>query len=318
MAQLSQFLKPRMAEPKMKIIKNKKKAVAFMCILGFMATSAVVPFLYFGTTFGSAKTMVEESGNDSFERLSLKAKSVAVYDTVTGKFIYTRNGNAQLPLASITKIMTSMSALRIAEKMDTDNPVKFSGNWWNLADLMRYALVSSSNSGVTSIAEAMSRVEHADSGAVDKIDFVSEMNSTARELGLHTTYFLNETGLDVNTTLGGAYGSAKDMARMFAYATDKYPYIFGATKYPEIKIISKDGASLDSKNTNADVNKMTMLIASKTGTTDLAGGNLVIAFDAGISHPIIISVLGSTPEDRFADAEALSLATVDYLSSTGK
>ncbi|HRY62651.1 MAG TPA: hypothetical protein P5056_02695 [Candidatus Paceibacterota bacterium] len=300
----------------MKLFKEKKNMVALGCVLGFIATSAIVPLFYMNISFGSAKTAIAQKEDlSAFEKLPLKAKSVAIYDTTTGKFIYTKNGNAQLPLASITKVMTSVSALRIAERMDTNRPVKFSGNWWNLADLMKYALVSSSNSGMTSIAEAMSRVEDQNDGSVKNIDFVGEMNSIAKELNLKTTYFLNETGLDVNTTLGGAYGSAKDMARMFAYATDKYPHIFGATKYPEIKIFSKEGANIGSRNTNVDVEKMMALIASKTGTTDLAGGNLVIAFDAGISHPIIISVLGSTPEDRFKDAEELSLATVDYLSS---
>lgn len=297
---------------------EKKNIVALGCVLGFIATSAMVPFIYMNTSFGSEKATIIKEDTGIFDKLSLKAGAVAVYDTTTNKFIYTKNGSSQLPLASITKVMTSMSAIRIAERMDANRPVKLSGNWWNLADIMRYALVSSSNSGMTSIAEAMSRVENTNDGSVENIDFVGEMNGIAKELGLRTTYFLNETGLDINPTVGGAYGSAKDMAKMFAYAIDKYPHIFGATKYPEIKIFSKEGANIGSRNTNIDVEKMTALIASKTGTTDLAGGNLVIAFDAGISHPIIISILGSTPEDRFKDAENLSLATVDYLSSTGK
>ena len=58
-----------------------------------------------------------------------------------------------------------------------------------------------------------------------------------------------------------------------------------------------------------------MLIASKTGYTDLAGGNLVIAFDAGFNHPIIVSVLGSTIDGRFTDAEALVWAALAYLQN---
>ncbi|HBM46033.1 MAG: Serine-type D-Ala-D-Ala carboxypeptidase [Parcubacteria group bacterium GW2011_GWF2_38_76] len=297
------------------IIINPESIMVLFCIFGFITTSIAVSFLYFNISFGSVNTEKSPIRTDLFEKLPIRAVSVAVYDTTTDKFIYTKNGNAQLPLASITKVMTSVSALRIAEKIDAERAVKFSGNWWNLVDLMKYALVSSSNNGVTSIAEAVSRVDDENGGPVKNIDFVGEMNNIARELNLHTTYFLNETGLDVNKTLGGAYGSSKDIAKMFAYAIDKYPNVFTATKYPEIKIISMEGANMGSRNTNIDVEKMTTLIASKTGTTDLAGGNLVIAFDAGISHPIIISILGSTPEDRFKDAETLSLATIEYLSS---
>lgn len=294
---------------------ESKKFIAGVCFSGFLLTTMIVFLLYFNVSFGGIKPVFGETKNDPFSGLNIKAKAVAVYDANSGEFLYTKNGKAQLPLASITKVMTSVSAIRIAERTNADKEVKFSGNWWNLADLMRYALVSSSNSGVASIAEAVSKVENEEDGSVKKIDFIGEMNNIAKELDLRTTYFLNETGLDVNNTLGGAYGSAKDSARMFAYAVEKYPSIFGATKYPQIRIISKDGVDRTSNNTNIDADKMTTLIASKTGTTDLAGGNLVIAFDAGISHPIIISILGSTPEDRFSDAELLSAAAVEYLAS---
>jgi D-alanyl-D-alanine carboxypeptidase len=47
------------------------------------------------------------------------------------------------------------------------------------------------------------------------------------------------------------------------------------------------------------------LIGAKTGYTDLAGGNLVVAFDLEIGHPVIAVVLGSTQEGRFTDMRAL-------------
>ncbi len=55
------------------------------------------------------------------------------------------------------------------------------------------------------------------------------------------------------------------------------------------------------KNTNEVVQNIDGLIASKTGYTDLSGGNLVVAFDAGLNHPIIVTVLGSSQEGRFSD-----------------
>jgi len=67
-------------------------------------------------------------------------------------------------------------------------------------------------------------------------------------------------------------------------------------------------------NTNIFVDKIPNLIASKTGFTDLAGGNLVIAFNADINRPIIISVLGSTEEGRFTDVLQLIEATIKQLS----
>ena len=71
---------------------------------------------------------------------------------------------------------------------------------------------------------------------------------------------------------------------------------------------------IDARNTNQETGKFPLLIASKTGYTDLAGGNLALAFDAGFNRPIIIVVLGSSYEGRFADAEKLVWATLAYLA----
>jgi D-alanyl-D-alanine carboxypeptidase len=43
----------------------------------------------------------------------------------------------------------------------------------------------------------------------------------------------------------------------------------------------------------------------KTGTTDLAGGNLAIVFDIGLAHPITAVVLGSSERGRFTDMRKL-------------
>ncbi|OGG72128.1 hypothetical protein A3H77_02565 [Candidatus Kaiserbacteria bacterium RIFCSPLOWO2_02_FULL_56_11] len=51
------------------------------------------------------------------------------------------------------------------------------------------------------------------------------------------------------------------------------------------------------------------LLLSKTGTTNLAGGNLALVFDAAIGHPIAVVVLGSTETERFTDASMLIAAT---------
>jgi D-alanyl-D-alanine carboxypeptidase len=46
----------------------------------------------------------------------------------------------------------------------------------------------------------------------------------------------------------------------------------------------------------------------------LAGGNLVIAFDAGINHQIIAVVLGSSFDGRFKDIETLVSTSIKELS----
>ncbi len=68
-----------------------------------------------------------------------------------------------------------------------------------------------------------------------------------------------------------------------------------------MRIYNTDGEYHDAINTNDIVSRIPNLIGSKTGYTDLAGGNLTVAFDAGFDRPIIITVLGSSREERFTD-----------------
>ena len=56
------------------------------------------------------------------------------------------------------------------------------------------------------------------------------------------------------------------------------------------------------------------LLLSKTGYTDLAGGNLALVFDSGIEHPIAIVVLGSSQKARFTDGTVLVAATLAHFA----
>ena len=49
-------------------------------------------------------------------------------------------------------------------------------------------------------------------------------------------------------------------------------------------------------------------VAQKQLHYDLAGGNLVVAFDRGLNEPVVVVVLGSTQEGRFSDVVALARA----------
>ena len=81
---------------------------------------------------------------------------------------------------------------------------------------------------------------------------------------------------------------------------------------------SEDSYTHDARNTNQDTLSIPWILASKTGYTDLAGGNLVIAFDAGMMQPYIIAVLGSSKDGRFSDVNKLYKATIDYLDRQNK
>jgi D-alanyl-D-alanine carboxypeptidase (penicillin-binding protein 5/6) len=131
------------------------------------------------------------------------------------------------------------------------------------------------------------------------------MNAKAEEIGLSQSYFVNPTGLDVDGTTGGSYGSARDMAFLMEYILLKHPEILAGTNESTSKIYDQEGALFRAVNTNGVTDHISGLIGSKTGFTGLAGGNLVIAYDAGLNHPIVVVVLDSTLEGRFSDVMTL-------------
>lgn len=257
----------------------------------------------------------DKIAEELFNGLNVGAKAFVVYDGTNNKVIYAKNPSAQLPLASLTKVMSAMVALDLADKetlIDINSGNNFNPNdrnaivpgRWRLSDLLRLALVSSSNSAINATSRALTTPE----------DFISRMNKKAQDFGLHQTYFLNESGLDINATLAGAYGSAANAAILFNNAVEKYPDIFGATRFGSIVLASTEGLQSTALNTNSTVGSINNILASKTGFTDLAQGNLVIAFEVRPGVRLVVVVLGSTQDGRFSDVEILTKTALAYYS----
>ncbi|HEY4498608.1 MAG TPA: hypothetical protein VJH94_00930 [Candidatus Paceibacterota bacterium] len=263
-----------------------------------------------------------------FKDISLDAKAAVVYDVSRERFIYALNEESQLPLASITKLMTaivssetlpSFTVVPIVKRDIEYDPKLKVGERWTLSELLQYTLITSSNTGADSVALATASFLEGQ-GTEDISDtvpnrFVASMNAKASELGLTQTYFLNGSGLDTYKNVGGGYGSAKDVALLTAYMLEKHDDLFEVTREETMAFKAPDGRTVEAKNTNATVASVPGLLGSKTGLTDLAGGNLSIAFDASFGEPFIITILGSTQEGRFQDMQKLLVATIDYLGS---
>ena len=288
--------------------------------------------LLFAIGFGpnSAPTLQEDSlalkREKVFSQTETEAVAVYVFDAENGKELYSKNGDIQLPLASLTKVMTAITALSIVPEysvVDIDHDFLsaegdsglYANERWKLKDLLHLTLVQSSNDGAHAIASVAGAFEKGnDEFVVGRDAFIDDMNKKAKELNLTQTYFLNETGLDVNERLAGGYGSARDVSRMMAFAVKNYRDIFEATARKQLMFTSDSNLPHASRNTNIAVDEIPGLIASKTGYTDLAQGNVVVAFEIEPGHPIVVSVLGSTPQGRFDDVKKLVWATVQYFS----
>lgn len=262
-----------------------------------------------------------------FPTVALEAKSAYVYDARTKTVLYALNENQRLPLASITKLMSALVAQELSPSYSTITVTKealltegdsglLSDEKWSLKDLLDFSLVSSSNDGIHAVALSLGALDDLNPQAkVAQDDFVRAMNAKALELDLNNTYFWNDTGLDESEIKGGAYGTAKDMATLLEYIIYREPSIVEATRQVEVSKVSLDQHKHEAKNTNQIVSEIPGLLASKTGYTDIAGGNLVFAFDPELGRPVVISILGSTAEGRFRDAEKLIGATLEYIKS---
>lgn len=105
------------------------------------------------------------------------------------------------------------------------------------------------------------------------------------------------------------------MAFLMEYIVLNEPDILTFTREDRTRVYSDTGQYHDAENTNYYVDKIPGLIGSKTGYTDLAGGNLVIAFNAGLNRPVVAVVLGSTLQERFTDIAKLVAETEKYVAN---
>ena len=252
----------------------------------------------------------------AFDGLSLRAEAAFVVDVNTGEVLYEKNPDLQLPIASITKLMTALVAYEIvaqetnvsiptlAIEQDGDSGLR-EGELFSFSALTDLTLVSSSNDGAFAIAAAAGAFLDETAPAES---FVEAMNIRADELGLTKTYFRNPTGLDITESEAGAYGSARDIAMLVDHILKTQPEILEATTEAASIFYNANGEYHEAENTNYTVSQIPGIIGSKTGYTTLSGGNLAIAFDASVNRPVIVVVLGSTYTGRFDDVLALTNA----------
>lgn len=245
---------------------------------------------------------------------TIEARAAIVYDPTERSILFQKNASASLPLASLTKLMAVWAVLSSGKSdsqvVITPEDLKPSGDWGFLAgdvvklsDLIKMSLVASSNDAMAAAAASLGD------------GYLNQMNRTAGELGLSNTYFLNPTGLDLSEETSGAYGSAYDIARLAAAFLKQYPEYFELTAQERVSI--PDGNRvLSATSTALPLSGIPGFIGAKTGYTDLAGGNLVAAFDLDIGHPLILVVLGSSENGRFTDIETLMNASRLTLAAT--
>jgi D-alanyl-D-alanine carboxypeptidase len=235
------------------------------------------------------------------DAVSPSARSYEVVNASTGEVLAAHNAHEQLPIASLTKLMTVIVAL---QHVQPDQIVTVSkrtvhiggsriplhgGQQISVEDLLKGALIQSANNAADTLADAAS--------GGDIPLFVSWMNEKAQELGLHDTHFVRPDGLDAP----GHVSSAHDILRLAEIAMHS-PVVRSIVRERSDTI--EDG-HFTVHTWNDLLGVFPGLIGVKTGHTDKAGWNEVAAARRQ-GYTIYVAILGSPSRgQRNADLEHL-------------
>jgi len=234
--------------------------------------------------------------------------TLAVANNGTKKILQQKNPDYALPIASITKLMTAVIVLENANtKTEVRATLDYIGKEesvfvletdkiYTVKELLANMLIASDNDSARLLSSTLGTE-----------NFISKMNTKARELGLTKTYFVNVTGLDPKKpTVEINISSPNDLAILLVYIKNKHPEILKMTtnsayNFCDINNYCKVVTSTD--KLLSDENFKYKIIGGKTGSTDIALKNLALV-TAGTDNIFIINiVLGS--KDHFQDTQAL-------------
>lgn len=240
------------------------------------------------------------------------AKAYIAVDLLSGDVLLSKNSREELPIASLTKIMTAIVALDLSGPQNTYDitpaaanqiPTKIGvvpGQRMTLKELLNALLLTSANDAATAIQDGVD----AEYGAPI---FIDAMNRKAEFLGLKSTSFTNPQGFDSRNN----YSSVEDLAILSAYAMQHYPLIQ--------EIVRKDYEFLpeDSRHKQFDLINWNGLIGVYPDTIGMKIGNtgrakkttLVVSEREG--RKILVAVLGA-PDLYSRDLWAAELLDESY------
>lgn len=225
-------------------------------------------------------------------RIGVSARAAALYEPWTDTFVYTKNANDRLPMASTTKIMTALLAIEEGDLSsrvlvdDEDVGIEGSslylkpGDELSLKDLVYSLLLQSANDAACVIAKYIS-------GSCE--GFVELMNKRAGELGLSDTSFANPHGLDDEEH----YTTARDLAILASTAMSNKTFESIASTYRYSFYVC--GKKRTVVNHNKLLNRYEGAIGVKTGYTKRSGRCLVSSAERdGVT---LICVTLDAPDD---------------------
>jgi serine-type D-Ala-D-Ala carboxypeptidase (penicillin-binding protein 5/6) len=219
--------------------------------------------------------------------------------------LWSSRGEAELPIASTTKMMTALVVLQHVKNLNT----VFTQNDWDAQPVdSQIGLVPGERMTVRDLLVAL-LLPSADDAAEDLAynvghgsvaSFVAMMNADARALGLDHTHYATPIGFDTP----GNYSSPDDLLRLADYMMRDWPFFRRTVRLPSATLTSGRYVR-HIVNTNDLVGRIPWVLGVKTGHTEDAG-YVLVAEGRRHGFTLLASVLGTTSESE-RDSSALAL-----------
>ena len=253
------------------------------------------------------------SGQPRLKLPYLTARSAAVMDCDTGKFLYRKEAKQQNTPASLTKLMTLLLVLDdidagelnwedtfqvTAEEAETTGS-KYGitpGETLTVRQLVAGTVMASGCDCVQCLVKLC---------AGDEAAFVRRMNEKAQELGLKNSHFANATGLDNRDH----YMSAEDLARLSRTLIEEHPEILEFTSAPELEVEGKTFQS-----SHRLVGRDPRVLGLKTGTSQIAGCNLVTCAEEDGKRYLIVLLGSGDDHTRYSETGTILNALFEEAS----
>ncbi|OUN87824.1 D-alanyl-D-alanine carboxypeptidase family protein [Gemmiger sp. An50] len=247
-----------------------------------------------------------QAGRFALGQFDVPCRAAILIDQESGTVLYEKEADTQMPIASITKVMTLLLVMEGLEEGRftledtvpvTEHAYSMGGSqiWlepgeeFTVDEMLRAVCVASANDAAVALAEMV--------GGSEPV-FVEQMNQKAAQLGMSNTTFQNACGLDQERHLS----TARDVAIMSREILNNHPQILN---YTGIWTDSLRGGQTQLVNTNKLLRRYQGITGLKTGTT--GGARVCLSASAtrdGLS--LIAVVLGaSSSTERFDAATAL-------------
>lgn len=266
-----------------------------------------------------------QSSNNIYE-FSLTAEYCLVVARDSDKVLYSKNANQKAYPASITKLMTSIVALKYCDPNDvftagdelslvqpgSSLAMIYKGHRLKLSMLIDAMMLPSGNDAAYVVAaNAGRRIAGNDSLSAENAVsvFVDKMNEEAERLGCKDTHFANPDGFhDENH-----YTTASDLAIISDAALDN-EVIRDSVKKEQVHAVYESGQIMDWINSNYLIRYNTLSTADrqkwyceyatglKTGSTSQAGSCFVASAKKGDREIIIVLLKCNDGTRRFEDA----------------